>query len=418
MLYKLHLLLRYFVVEHNYIITSFNEANKNILNDQTIWLLNNNKKKYQIIRISLDDKQVDIIRDLVIVKELAKQLKIFKPSFLSITISNNSYSMHNSNSDYIMLDTNHFIGDNKILKHFKGLNSIIYDINDNADKEALSFKIAKEINDLGAPKLKEASIMKTFLYKYFSNNMITKCLLIICALLFLILHMLPFSTSINSILLGANYKTLIIINHEYLRLFTANFIHYDPFHLMMNLFSLYYLGLYLEESLGTKNYLALIIGGGILGNISQMLLGYNSIVVGISASIYALFAIIIIYAIKNQAILRSPLLIYSIIINILLNFSPNVSYLGHLGGFIFGLVYYFIFISPLKFNKAFRINFAISFIMICVIMLANFFIDQKMEPHYLAFDNAIIKTYEKLGFKGHAERLEKRLYNYYWSKYE
>jgi membrane associated rhomboid family serine protease len=64
--------------------------------------------------------------------------------------------------------------------------------------------------------------------------------------------------------LGALEPYAVIVNHEYWRLFSALFLHYDVVHLLFNLFALYVLGPPLERAIGSLRFCAcyLIAGFG------------------------------------------------------------------------------------------------------------------------------------------------------------
>jgi membrane associated rhomboid family serine protease len=56
--------------------------------------------------------------------------------------------------------------------------------------------------------------------------------------------------------LGALEPAAVIYGHEYWRLFTALFLHFDPVHLLFNLFALYVLGPPLERAIGAIRFYA------------------------------------------------------------------------------------------------------------------------------------------------------------------
>jgi membrane associated rhomboid family serine protease len=63
--------------------------------------------------------------------------------------------------------------------------------------------------------------------------------------------------------MGALEPSLVIMQHEYWRLFTALFLHAGFLHLGFNLFALYIIGPPLERSIGAIRFLACYLGSGI-----------------------------------------------------------------------------------------------------------------------------------------------------------
>ncbi len=127
------------------------------------------------------------------------------------------------------------------------------------------------------------------------------------------------------------------------RLLTAGFVHMSISHLLMNLWCLYSIGTYLESLLGSFLYAILLLGSIICGNLFELYLGNEETVSGgLSGGIYGLliFELKLIYISGGiYAILSSPGLLTTIIINISMNFMPGIGYKAHLGGAIFGVLF-------------------------------------------------------------------------------
>lgn len=126
---------------------------------------------------------------------------------------------------------------------------------------------------------------------------------------------------------------------EYWRLLAAGFIHIQIWHILLNMYSLYNLGS-LEPRFGHVTFGLILIGSILTGNLLAAYLGdENTITIGISGGLYGLFAAYMVLLFKagllqNQSIMYSVL--RTLILNLAVNFMPNVSRMGHAGGFIAG----------------------------------------------------------------------------------
>lgn len=155
-------------------------------------------------------------------------------------------------------------------------------------------------------------------------------------------------------------------------LLTSMFVH-APFpiiwHILGNMFTLYFFGNYLLELVREKNFFIVYLGGGILGNILFMLLAFLSPVIatfpidilrnilfvspfstvyGASGAIFALGGALA--AMRP----RLPVIIFPIPVPIplwiaviggflIMSFVPFVAWEAHLGGLLFGLLAGYIF---------------------------------------------------------------------------
>ena len=123
---------------------------------------------------------------------------------------------------------------------------------------------------------------------------------------------------------------------QYYRLITGGFLHGGPWHIFMNMYSLYNLGGYLETMLGPVRFLILLLGGIIIGNLFCYMMKVRSSL-GISGGLYALmffyFALLYRYGYTSWAsILQNNLA------NIMINFIPGVAWQAHMGGAAFGMI--------------------------------------------------------------------------------
>jgi membrane associated rhomboid family serine protease len=125
------------------------------------------------------------------------------------------------------------------------------------------------------------------------------------------------------------------------------FMHGSIWHILLNMLTLYYFGMYLSQLIGDKKLLLVYFAGGVLGNILFLLLAAPySIAVGASGAIYALGgALVVMRPMLRVYIIPIPVPVPLWVV-ILLGFilvSPSVAWQAHLGGVIFGLIAGFFF---------------------------------------------------------------------------
>jgi len=70
---------------------------------------------------------------------------------------------------------------------------------------------------------------------------------------------------------------------------TSMFIHDGFFHLFANMITLYFFGTYLNRLIGSRRFLLVYFGGGILGSIFFILLAPPSVAIGASGAVFARF---------------------------------------------------------------------------------------------------------------------------------
>jgi len=131
-------------------------------------------------------------------------------------------------------------------------------------------------------------------------------------------------------------------------LVTSLFVHDFPWHILANMFSLYFLGSYLCNIIGDVRFCAVYFAGGIIGNffyiLIEHLLGHpNSLAFGASGAIFAVAGAFMMLAPKMKVIvfpIPIPMPLWVAIIGgfLLMSFFPGVAWQAHLGGLIVGLI--------------------------------------------------------------------------------
>lgn len=183
------------------------------------------------------------------------------------------------------------------------------------------------------------------MFYYSGIPMITYATAIGCVLNYIMMtkKMREYSPNDSAVQCGAVYGPYIAENGQYWRLLTGGFVHFSPFHLVMNVYVLFSLGTSMEMAFGHLLFGILLFGSIIMGNAFAVWMhGDYAITGGMSTGMYGLIAselamILILYG--PSAILSSSSLLMVIILNLLMNFIPGVAWKSHLGGATFGVLF-------------------------------------------------------------------------------
>jgi membrane associated rhomboid family serine protease len=128
-----------------------------------------------------------------------------------------------------------------------------------------------------------------------------------------------------------------IANGEYWRLLTAAFLHYGPFHLLLNMLGLYWFGSLLEQRIGSGRFLLLYLVSGLAGSAGALVISPNNPTVGASGAIFGILGAGLVLEQQRDYVFGGSAL-GVIVANLVLTFafSGNISVGGHVGGLIGG----------------------------------------------------------------------------------
>ena len=119
---------------------------------------------------------------------------------------------------------------------------------------------------------------------------------------------------------------------------TSGFLHFGPIHLLVNMFTLYVFGRNVEQQLGRARFGAIYAVSLLGGSAAVLWFGLeNTITVGASGAIFGLIGAELVLYLRMK--LNPTSLLVLIGVNVVASFTlSGISWLGHLGGFVLGVL--------------------------------------------------------------------------------
>ena len=130
-----------------------------------------------------------------------------------------------------------------------------------------------------------------------------------------------------------------VAHGEWWRMVTAAFLHYGPFHLAINMYSLFFAGTLLEHVIGRWRFALLYLGSGIAGSAGAIWLSPDKVTVGASGAIFGILGGLFVLERRNH-IATGGQVGGLIVLNLVFTFvlSSFISVGGHVGGLLGGVV--------------------------------------------------------------------------------
>jgi len=397
-IYKIYQLISFFVNKFSYQSFLISDYKK----DNEIWLSNKTSHAYQLIRISNSSLEEVVFDEERINKYIAfyeSHQKIKDVRFVDIHVSNEKVGI-NEKYNTVCINSNYYDGID-LSKDYPGINSVVHEVND--DKQEIN-NIINTINE--ANKAKSKANLKA---KLIVSNpyIVTITTIILCVISYILSYILSdtYSSSSSLIFLGADYKMFTLGLGQFWRLFTYAFSHGSFLHLAMNMLALYNIGTLVEYRFGHLKTILLLVFGIVGAGLTSGVLTNNTLTIGMSGGIYALFALYLMEMFATGTAFNGPLL-FTLMINIGLNFMPNVSWQAHLGGAIIGVLFSFYK------DKGF-INFIILSCLLIGALGVKYYSTEKISPMYGGTDSEVIEIYRHFNLDKTADKLEDKLYTIY-----
>jgi membrane associated rhomboid family serine protease len=177
-------------------------------------------------------------------------------------------------------------------------------------------------------------------------RLVTNILIGINVAVYLILAFLSRSVDIDpNVLLtaGAQYGPLVA-HGEYWRIFTAMFLHFNIFHIGLNMLSLFFIGTAVEVFYGKWRYLVIYLASGIVGGIVTQILTPNALAAGASGAIFGVFGALGVFYLFNRRALgaygQGAIMnwVFWLGLNLVFGFSnTGIGIWDHIGGLVAGM---------------------------------------------------------------------------------
>lgn len=326
-------LVHYFVTEENYTPINVQGAKNEI------WL-ENLDAPYKIVRINSkyihnnEQYNMDIYKMEFVMKQIKKKTLSFKMNALNICLDLNNLVDLKEENEFI--NTINISNINDIKKN-KFLSSIFPKIKTNSFKETDNLDKIIDVTDDINKKTEEENEKYENIFRP-KRIVITKILIILNIIMYLISLVLTDDFTTSLVLLGANNRTLVL-NGDIYRLITCAFLHGNIIHLFVNMYSLWIIGSQVESYLGKIKYLSIYILSCLMASIFSIVFS-NSLSIGASGAIFGLMGALLYFGYHYRLYLANALtnqIIPIIIINLILGFTiSGIDNAAHIGGLIGG----------------------------------------------------------------------------------
>jgi membrane associated rhomboid family serine protease len=143
--------------------------------------------------------------------------------------------------------------------------------------------------------------------------------------------------SVNSVFQLGAMQGYAVSEGDYWRLLTAAFLHLGILHIAFNMYALYLFGPFVERALGTTRFVIAYLTMAVASSVFVYWLTEPQIAtVGASGAIFGLFGLALVVLIRLRQDVRGLLVLLAI--NAFISLQGNISWQGHLGGFVTGVV--------------------------------------------------------------------------------
>lgn len=365
-------LVHYFVTEEDY--TPINV--QGVTNE--IWL-ENLDAPYKIIRINSkyihnnEQYDMDLFKIKFVMKQIKKKTLSLKMNALNICLDLNS-SVKLEKDANNKIDTVN-ITDLNDLKNDKILSSTFPKIKTNKFKKTDDLdKIINVTDDIN----KKTEIENKKYENVFKPKkiIITKILIAINILMYILSLVIGDNFSYNLIVLGANNRGLVL-DGEFYRLITSAFLHGSLLHLVVNMYSLWIIGSQVETYIGKLKYLIIYLLSALMGSLFSIVFLENSLSVGASGAIFGLMGSLLYFGYHYRLYLSNALtsqIIPIVIFNLALGFlSSSIDNGAHIGGLIGGYLSTMIVGLKYKSQKSETINGLIVYSVLVIFIIYALF---------------------------------------------
>ena len=154
---------------------------------------------------------------------------------------------------------------------------------------------------------------------------------------------------------GADFGPLTLTG-DWWRAITCNFIHIGAFHLLMNMYAFMYIGLWLEDLIGTRRMFISYLLTGVCSAAFSLYMHAETISAGASGAIFGLYGIFLAFLLfhhipraQRKALLISILLFVGY--NLVYGMKAGIDNAAHIGGLLSGFLLGTIYVISYRFEK-------------------------------------------------------------------
>jgi membrane associated rhomboid family serine protease len=163
-----------------------------------------------------------------------------------------------------------------------------------------------------------------------------------------------------------------VADGEWWRLFTSMFLHFGVLHIAFNMYALYLFGPYIERALGTTRFVVSYVTMAVASSVFVYWLTEPQIAtIGASGAVFGLFGLALVLLIRTRQDVRGLLVLLAI--NAFISLQGNISWQGHLGGFVTGaLLGLALAYAPRERRSAYQLAaFGLTWVVIVVAVVAR-----------------------------------------------
>lgn len=395
----------FFIREHGYSFV------KTSLEDKETWLCNKKHRTYPIIRIS-HESYGDTRRNMDRIERVAQAISA------NINASNRILDLHIAQEpvdetlntlDTVFIDVNSYEGVD-VSKFFPQLKNQLKEVEDvEAEKVRLN-------NELKVEEM-HRSRKHTFWDDLENKPLITDAVMALCITVYLISLFVDTTIqnqSETAVILMGYYKTFVVAG-DWWRLLTGGFVHVNLLHLLTNMYALFLMGRPLEGMYGKAKYVLLLLGSIIFGNLFVFVMQGNTVAVGLSGGLYGLMASTLIFAFNSGSI-KNPMfrlaVMRTVMINLFINFLPNIAVFAHLGGFVFGALASFLITKNVQW-KSMQRNTLVALVILLGALGYKCYDNRKIDHFYPGTDMKVTEYYNNIGLRHYSEHLSNNIFKLY-----
>ena len=155
---------------------------------------------------------------------------------------------------------------------------------------------------------------------------------------------------------GADFGPLTLTG-DWWRAVTCNFIHIGAFHLLMNMYAFMYVGLLLEDLIGSRRMFMSYLLTGLCSAVFSLYMHGETISAGASGAIFGLYGIFLAFLFfhriakeQRKALLTSILIFVGY--NLVYGMKAGIDNAAHIGGLLSGFLLGIAYVCSYKFEKA------------------------------------------------------------------